>query len=254
MKLLLSPAKLMDTLHVREIKVKSKPKFITDSSLLVNELKEKNLTELQKHLGISSNLTQTNWDRFQEWSKNPTNENGIQAILGYKGEVYRSLDAETLSDDAIEYLQKQAFIFSGLYGILKPLDFIMPYRLEMATPHEIVGTKNLYAFWQEKLTNYLRESTEYNEVILNLTSDEYMKSINQKKLDRTVVNCQFKTFKNGKLSSVMMHLKGGRGLMARYCAENKIKSIDEVKKFTLGNFYYSEENSTNTNLVFIKEI
>ena len=254
MKLLLSPAKLMDTKHHREIKEKSKPKFIEESTVLVEELKQKNLTQLQQFLDISTKLTQANWERFQEWKKNPTEKNGIQAILGYKGEVYRSLDIETVSEKGISYLQNNAFIFSGLYGILRPLDFIMPYRLEMATPHKINSKKNLYEFWQDKITQHIKKNTKKNEILLNITSDEYLKTIDQKNLDRKIITCQFKTLKNGKLSSIMMHLKGGRGLMARFCAENNVTTIDEVRQFNLGGFYFFEENLNQSNLLFVKEL
>ncbi len=244
----------MDITHQRTFNKKSKPKFIADSSDLVCDLKEKKISDLQKILGVSSKLTQTNWERFQEWKPNPTAKKGIQAVLGYKGEVYRNLDAETLSEEGISYLQKNTFIFSGLYGILKPLDFIIPYRLEMETSYGINGAKNLYEFWQEKLTNHIKENTKKTEIILNITSDEYIKTINQKKLERNIVTCQFKTLKNGKLTSIMMHLKGARGLMARHCAENGIDSLAGVKQFSAANFLYSEEHSTKTNLLFIKEI
>lgn len=254
MKLLLSPAKQMDIKYIREIKTKTNPIFIEESTRLINELKEKNLIELQKFLGISSKLTQINWGRFQEWQPKPNKNYGVHAILGYKGEVYRNLEAETLSDEAISYLQKTTCIFSGLYGFIKPLDFIMPYRLEMATPFAINKKKNLYEVWQQKLTEHLKNSTKKNEIILNLTSEEYIKAIDQKKLDRKIINFQFKTKKQGKLTNIMMHLKGGRGLMARYCAENQIESIKEIKNFNYGNFYFSQENSTESNLVFVKEI
>jgi uncharacterized protein len=254
MKLLLSPAKQMDIKHIREIKQKTKPIFLADSIDLINELKQKNLPELQKFLGISSKLTQINWERLQEWQPKPNTKNGIHAILGYKGEVYRNLVAETLSDDAISYLQKNALIFSGLYGFVKPLDFIMPYRLEMATPFAISKKKNLYEVWQQKLTEHLKNSTKENEVILNLTSEEYIKAIDTKQLNRKIIHFQFKTKKQGKLSNIMMHLKGGRGLMVRYCAENQIDSVDKLKTFAAGNFCFSEENSNESNLVFVKEI
>ncbi|MFA9290501.1 MAG: YaaA family protein [Solirubrobacteraceae bacterium] len=254
MKLLLSPAKLMDSNNNHSIKNFSTPKFLKKSEELVATLKTYSVSDLQKILGISPKLTQQNWERFQKWQKNPTDKDGIQAIFGYSGEVYRSLNASQLSNQSINYLQNNAFIFSGLYGILKPLDWITPYRLEMKTNLPINKEKKLYSYWGNIITSHIKENSSEKEILLNLTSDEYLKVIDQKKLDRKIVNCKFQTLKNGKPTSIMMHLKAARGLMAKYCAENNIKELEEVKAFNYSNYIFSPKDSNENNLLFIKEM
>lgn len=228
------------------------PKFLSEAEQVMEKLQTLQVADLQKLMGISKDLAEMNVERNQVWKTKPTAKNSIQAALAFKGEVYRGLNAETIGEEAQDYLNQNLFILSGLYGILRPCDKVMLYRLEMGSKLDVQGSKNLYGFWKESLTEFVNSKLKKNEILLNLASTEYSKVLDDKKLKSPKIDVEFLDFKNGELKPIMVFFKQARGLMARYCAENNVQSIEEVKLFKENNYSYDEKLSTDTKLVFIR--
>ncbi|WP_128330256.1 peroxide stress protein YaaA [Apibacter sp. HY039] len=252
MKILLSPAKLMSMESSSEWSQRTQPEYIERSNQLQTILKEYNPSELEKLLDISPKLSKENWERNQAWKAKPSNNESLQAVLAFKGEVYRGLEAESLSKKGLDYLQKNLFILSGLYGLLKPSDVVMPYRLEMGKKLKTGNSKDLYEFWGETLTTHLKSTLKKDEPIINLASKEYFKVLNSKELNHPIIEVDFKDFKDGKLKSIMMYFKNARGKMTRWCAENEIKKVEDLKTYHEDGYEFSEKNSDATRLVFIR--
>lgn len=228
------------------------PVFIEEAAQIHSYLKEKEPKYLSQLMEISSKLADENWERNQNWKAKPSAKESAPAMFAFTGEVYRGLDAKTLDQEAVKYLQKNYRIISGLYGLLKPSDRIMLYRLEMGRNFEFEHYKNLYAFWREKLTAQLNSELMAKDIILNLASGEYIKSLDKNKLKAPLINFDFYEMKSGKPKTVVVYTKHARGLMVRYCAQNQIKTLDEVKGFNLEGYRIDEELSTKTNLVFTR--
>ncbi|TWP24827.1 peroxide stress protein YaaA [Apibacter muscae] len=252
MKILLSPAKMMSVDASSQWTKRSQPNFLDKTIELQNNLKEFSPSDLENLLDISPKLSKENWERNQEWKENPTKDESLQAILAFKGEVYRGLQAETLNEKALEYLQNNLLIISGLYGLLHPSDEIMQYRLEMGKKLKSKKANNLYMFWKEILTSYLSKLLKKDEPILNLASKEYFKVFDTKKLQNPIIEVDFKDYKNGSLKSIMMYFKNARGKMTRWCAENNIQDINKLKVYNEDGYEYSEDLSKENNLVFIR--
>ncbi|WP_027138542.1 peroxide stress protein YaaA [Gaetbulibacter saemankumensis] len=252
MKLVLSPAKSLDFESELPTTQHTEPQFLNQSERLNKILKQKSAKSLSKLMSISDALGQLNYERNQNWELPFTTENARPAIYSFSGDVYRGLDAYTIPQDAIDYLQSSVRILSGLYGILKPLDLMQPYRLEMGTRMPVGTNKNLYEFWKKHITEALNNEIEDGEVFLNLASNEYFKAIDKKALKAKIVTCTFKDFKNGEYKMIMTYAKLARGYMARYIIDNKAETIDEVKGFNYEGYSYSEPMSTESELVFIR--
>lgn len=252
MKLVLSPAKSLDFESELPTTQHTEPQFLNQSERLNKILKQKSAKSLSKLMSISDALGQLNYERNQNWELPFTTENARPAIYSFSGDVYRGLDAYTIPQDAIDYLQSSVRILSGLYGILKPLDLMQPYRLEMGTRMPVGTNKNLYEFWKKHITEALNNELEDGEVFLNLASNEYFKAIDKKALKAKIVTCTFKDFKNGEYKMIMTYAKLARGYMARYIIDNKAETIDEVKGFNYEGYSYSEPMSTESELVFIR--
>lgn len=252
MKLITSPAKLMNIKNKNQFLTPTTPHFIEKSAFIQSFLKEKSPDFLSNLMEISSKLAQENWQKNQEWNPTPSPEESTTALFAFTGEVYRGLDAKTLSPEAVAYLQENYRILSGLYGMLRPSDTIMPYRLEMGRPFAFDQFPNIYSFWQDIVNQWFNSQLEENEPILNLASTEYFKVLNKKKLKGKIINFDFQELKDGKLKTIVVYTKHARGLMVRYCAENQVKTIDEVKQFNLENYFIDEEKSTDEKLVFIR--
>lgn len=252
MKILLSPAKLMSLETNGNWNKSSSPKFISQSEIVMEKLKSLNTKDLEKLMHISKDLAEMNIERNAVWKTKPTAKKSVQAALAFKGEVYRGLDAETLSESAQIYLNNHLFILSGLYGILKPSDKVMLYRLEMGSKLDVQGSKNLYGFWKETLTDFVNSKLKKNEILLNLASNEYAKVLDDKKLKSPKIDVEFLDFKNGQLKPIMVFFKQARGMMARYCAENEVTDLDEVKLFNENNYAFDEKLSTDSKLVFVR--
>ncbi len=205
-------------------------------------------------MGISDKLGQLNAERFRTWHTPFTPDNARQAVLAFKGDVYTGLDAERFSEKEFEIAQKRLRILSGLYGVLKPLDLMQPYRLEMGTKFENRRGKDLYAFWGSKVTDELNRLLKADDgVLVNLASNEYFKSVRKKDLEGRLVTPQFKDWKNGQYKIISFYAKKARGLMARYVIKERITHPDGLKDFTYQGYRYSAEHSKPDSLVFLRE-
>ncbi|KQT17479.1 hypothetical protein ASG31_08715 [Chryseobacterium sp. Leaf404] len=252
MKFITSPAKLMNVESKTDLLRSTTPKFIEDAAHIHKYLKEKTPKYLSDLMEISPKLADENWERNQKWKAKPTAKNSAPAMFAFTGEVYRGLDAKTLDKKAVDYLQKNYRILSGLYGLLKPSDKVMLYRLEMGRPFEFEEYKNLYSFWTKKVTEQLNSELKKNEIILNLASNEYFKVIDKKKLNHQVIDFDFYELKNGKPKTIVVYTKHARGLVVRFCAETNAKNLNDVKAFNLEGYRIDEEKSTDSNLVFVR--
>lgn len=252
MKVLLSPAKSLNFDKAIPTNKQSQSQFLTDSQKVHKALVKKKPKELAQLMGISDKLADLNWQRNQDWQVPFPEAIARQAVYAFDGDVYVGLDVYTLPDDKIDALQDTVRILSGLYGMLKPLDVILPYRLEMGTKLPIGTKKNLYEFWKTKLTKELNEELTEGELLVNLASKEYATAIDLKKIKSTVISPEFKDYKDGKLKIISFFTKKARGLMARYIIDNNIDSVEGLKGFNVDGYAFDESLSTNTQLVFTR--
>ena len=252
MKLVLSPAKSLNFESKLPTSITTESCFLNESLRLNKLLKKKSARSLSKLMSISSNLGQLNYERNQEWQLPFTKENARQAIYAFSGDVYRGLDAYTISGDKLDKVQDTIRIISGLYGVLKPMDLMQPYRLEMSTKFPVGKNKNLYEFWRKKITQSLNDELQDDELFLNLASNEYFKAVDTKALKTPVVTAVFKDLKNGEYKSIMTFAKLARGYMTRYVIDINAQTLDDVKGFNYQGYGFSEAMSTNTELVFIR--
>ncbi|XLS28282.1 peroxide stress protein YaaA [Flavobacteriaceae bacterium M23B6Z8] len=253
MKIVISPAKSLDYDTKLPSEKFSEPKFIEETKKLHQTLKKKSPSQLGDLMNISEKLSQLNWERNQDFSFPFTPQNARPAIYAFNGDVYAGLDAYTIPETKLEKLQSSLRILSGLYGVLKPLDLIQPYRLEMGTKLKIGKYSNLYEFWGDQITEALNEEMEDNELFLNLASNEYFGVINEKKLKVPVITPVFKDFKNGKLKIISFYAKKARGLMTRYILDKDATSIEDIKGFDYEDYRFSEEQTEKEGqLVFIR--
>ncbi|TXG34769.1 peroxide stress protein YaaA [Seonamhaeicola maritimus] len=252
MKLVLSPAKSLNFESELPTTLNTEACFLKQSERLNKLLKKKSARSLSKLMNISDALGQLNYERNQEWSIPFTADNSRPAVYAFSGDVYRGLDAYSIPQDKLDKLQDTVRIISGLYGILKPTDLIQPYRLEMGTKFPVGKNKNLYEFWKKTITTALNVELEDDELFLNLASNEYFKAIDVKALKVPVITANFKDFKNGEYKMISFFAKAARGMMARYIVDTNATTIDDLKGFNYEGYGYSEEMSSNKELVFIR--
>lgn len=252
MKLVLSPAKSLDFESKLPTTKTTDAQFLEQSQRLNKVLIKKSAKGISKLMHVSDALGQLNYDRNQDWQLPFTKDNARQAIYAFSGDVYRGLDAYTISNDKIDTLQNKVRILSGLYGILKPLDLMQAYRLEMGTKLPVGTKKNLYDFWKKDIVNALNQELEDDEVFVNLASQEYFKAIDTKALKVPVVTVDFKEFKDGKYKIIAIFAKLARGLMARYIVDTNAQTIDDLKGFTTDGYGLSDELSSENHLVFTR--
>jgi len=252
MKIITSPAKLMNIENKTDMLKSTTPKFIDEAAFIQSYLKEKSPKYLSDLMEISQKLADENWERNQNWKAKPSAKESAPAMFAFTGEVYRGLDAKTLDKKAVDYLQKNYRMLSGLYGLLKPSDKIMLYRLEMGRSFEFEHYKNLYEFWREKVTEQLNSELKSRDLILNLASSEYSKVLDKKKLNAPVIDFDFYEMKDGKLKTIVVYTKHARGLVVRFCAETQAKTLNDVKAFNLEGYRIDEELSSKTKLVFTR--
>jgi cytoplasmic iron level regulating protein YaaA (DUF328/UPF0246 family) len=252
MKIVLSPAKSLDYSTPVPTDKYSVPVFLEDAKLLNEVLKSKSPNQLAKLMHISDKLAELNWKRFQEWSLPFTPSNSKQAVFAFNGAVYDGLDAYSLTNKQIEDLQNKLRILSGMYGVLKPLDLIKPYRLEMGTKLKFLNYKNLYEFWGDKVIDNINEELSDHEPFINLASNEYFKVIKTKKLKSKIITPIFKDLKNGELKVIAIYAKKARGMMVRYIVENGIQKANDLKGFNMSNYAFDSKLSTETELVFTR--
>ncbi|MGG5207905.1 peroxide stress protein YaaA [Chryseobacterium sp. MIQD13] len=252
MKIITSPAKLMNVDNSTDLLRSTTPKFIEEAAFIQSYLKHKSPKYLSELMEISPKLADENWERNQKWKAKPMAKESAPALFAFTGEVYRGLDAKTLDKNAVDYLQKNYRMLSGLYGLLKPSDKVMLYRLEMGRHFEFDQYKNLYEFWREKITEQLNSEMKKGEILLHLASNEYGKVIDRKKLNHKVIDFDFYELKDGKLKTIVVYTKHARGLVVRFCAETNAKTLNDVKAFNYEGYMIDEEKSTDTKLVFTR--
>ena len=252
MKLVLSPAKSLNFESEIPTKITTSACFLKEAEHLNKILKKKSGQELSKLMKISANLGQLNYERNQDWQLPFNASNSRQALFAFSGDVYKGLDAYTIPESKFDKVQNTIRIISGLYGILKPMDLMQPYRLEMGTKFPVGKNKNLYEFWRKKITSALNDELKDDELLLNLASVEYFKAIDKKVLKVPVINAIFKDFKNGEYKTIAIFAKIARGLMARYVVDSNANHINDIKGFNYGGYGFSETMSTETELVFTR--
>tara|TARA_X000000950_G_scaffold42027_3_gene46266 strand:+ start:27696 stop:28457 length:762 start_codon:yes stop_codon:yes gene_type:complete len=251
MKIIISPAKkLSDKCTERDFNF-SKIKFENKAENLVNMLKGYKVSDLSKLMSISENLSEINSNRFKNW-RIPFNGNSDYAVFMFQGDVYKGLDVKSLSDSEINYAQDNLRILSGLYGILKPLDRILPYRLEMGTKLKTDYGKNLYDYWGDSISDFLISEISSSENLVNLASDEYSKAVKLNKFENNVITPKFLDEKNGKLKMISFYAKKARGLMARHIIQTKAQTVEDLYSFNLEGYNYSEINSTDDCPTFVR--
>lgn len=251
---ILSPAKSLDFKSETPTKQYSIPQYIDQAQRLISELKTYSPDKLRMLMKISDGLGELNFIRYQNWSKTHTNENSRQAIFTFNGEVYNGLKAKALNEQNLLFAQDNLRVLSGLYGLLKPLDLIQAYRLEMGTKISIETHKNLYAFWGDRIFESLENELKKHEtpVIINLASNEYSKAAKLNKFGDNVITPVFKEYKNDNYKVITVYAKKARGLMTRFIIENNITSPEELKAFDLASYGYSETLSTPKQWVFTR--
>lgn len=253
MKIVISPAKSLDFETKLPTKKFSMPDFLDESKAINDSLKKRSPSDLKSLMSISDKLADLNWNRNNNF-KTPFNpENARPSIFTFDGDVYSGIDAFTLSAEQILKSQDSLWILSGLYGVLKPLDLIQAYRLEMGTKLNVNGSDNLYDYWRDKITQKINEEITKDELFINLASNEYSSVINKKELKTTMTSPVFKDFKNGKLKIISFYAKKARGLMVRYILDNDLKNINDLKGFNYAGYSYNEAESEKVQeLVFVR--
>jgi len=255
MLLLISPAKTLDFESKSKTKLHTEPDFIGDSAMLIKELRKLTAADLSKLMSISDNLAELNKQRYKQWKAPFTEANAKQALLAFKGDVYTGLDAETFNASDYKFAQKHLRILSGLYGILRPLDLIQPYRLEMGTKFQNSRGKNLYSFWDTKVTDTLNSelSTLKSNSVINLASNEYFKVVKPKLLNAEIITPVFKDYKNGDYKIISFFAKKARGLMSAYAIKNKITDPKDLLSFDLDGYSLNKKLTTDLQYVFTRK-
>jgi len=252
MKILLSPAKSLDYKSDLPSLKTSEGCFLNEAQHLNNILREKSPNELSDLMGISSSLGELNYQRNNSWSLPFSSKNARQSIYAFSGDVYRGLDSYTIDEDKIDFMQKSVRIISGLYGLLKPLDLIQPYRLEMGTKMPVDDNKNLYEYWRQKITNQLNKELADDEPVLNLASNEYFKAIDSKVVKTDIYTANFKQLKNGEYKTIAIFSKKARGMMTRFIIDNNITYINDLKSFNYDGYMFHESLSSKNVFIFTR--
>ncbi|OEY65026.1 peroxide stress protein YaaA [Marinobacter sp. X15-166B] len=253
MLMVISPAKTLDFDSPLATENYSQPVFLDDACELVDQLKQLEPHQISQLMKISAKLGELNADRFQSWQAPFTPDNARQAALAFKGDVYTGLEAETFSEADFSFAQQHLRILSGLYGLLRPLDLMQAYRLEMGTRFENTRGKDLYAFWGSQITDELnRQLAADDGVLVNLASNEYFKSVQKKQLQGRLITPHFKDWKSGQYKIISFYAKKARGLMCRYAIQNQITQADDLKGFDTDGYRFSVEQSDADNWVFLR--
>jgi len=254
MQVLLSPAKSLELEKVHIGVQETSPVFNDDAAKIANKLKKYSAKKIGQLMGLSENLAQLNYERYQQFSPDNVNATSRPALFMFDGDVYTGLDAFTMSADVVNKAQEQLNILSGLYGVLRPLDRIQPYRLEMGSSFAYTPAKSsLYKYWGDKIALELNKRCAKDELIVNLASNEYFKAVSKKALKNPLIDVEFLDFSNGKYKVVSFWAKKARGLMARYILENNVKSIDELKGFNSEAYYFAASNEKTGKLTFHRD-
>lgn len=252
MLLLLSPAKSLDYETPVEGVSHTLPQFVSQSTELIDVLRTQTPAQLASLMDLSDKLAALNVARYEAWRPKFTAKNSKQAVLAFNGDVYDGLDAKTLKVKDLDWAQENVCILSGLYGVLRPLDWMQAYRLEMGTALANPKGKNLYQFWDSSIANYLNErlSKDKTPVVINLASQEYFKAVDTKVLKARIIECVFEDYKGGKYKVISFFAKRARGLLARYAIQKQIKNPEKLKDFDVDGYAYVVSASTENRWVF----
>lgn len=255
MLMLISPAKTLDFETPSPTNKSSKADFLNQSQLLIEELRALSPADISSLMKISDKLGTLNFDRFQQWQLPFTKTNAKQALLAFKGDVYTGLAAESFNDEDFSFAQEHLRILSGLYGLLRPLDLIQAYRLEMGTSFANQRGKNLYEFWGEQITEAINKQLKKTggKVLINLASNEYYKAVKPKQINAEIITPVFKDCKNGKYKIISFYAKKARGLMSAYIIKNKITDVENLKTFDTEGYCYQPSMSTAREWVYTRE-
>ena len=246
-----SPAKSLDFETTHNVKP-TKPRLLDCTNELIDVLRKKSPEEVKELMSISDNLAVLNVNRYQNFEEKHSSRNAKPSVFAFQGDVYQGLKAETFDQDKLEFAQKHFRILSGLYGLLRPLDLIQPYRLEMGTRLAFDDYNTLYQYWDDKILKLLLKDlkAQGDDIIVNLASVEYFKSIDKKNVPARIIDVEFKDFKNGKYKIVSFYAKKARGLMSRYIIENEIRNPDDLRGFDYEDYYFDEDASSENMLAF----
>ena len=249
----ISPAKNLDFETPAVTQTASQPRYLDQSKVLIEQLQKFSIQEIATLMKLSDKLAGLNLGRFQTWSLPFNANNAKPAILAFNGDVYTGLDAVTLDEAGFDFAQKHLRILSGLYGVLKPLDYIQPYRLEMGTKLANSKGKDLYEFWGGQIKESLEsEPALADKVLVNLASNEYFKAVNAKQLNARIITPVFKDAKNGQYKIISFYAKKARGLMSRYIIDHQITEPEQIKAFDTDGYYFSDEQSSGGDWVFLR--
>ena len=252
MLVVVSPAKKLDFETECQISEQTEPAFISKTNILAKELKKLSSNEIGKLMKLSANLSELNFERFQSFKNNFNPSTSKQAVYAFNGDTYTGLDINSFNKTQVNNAQKRLRILSGLYGVLKPLDLIQPYRLEMGTKFKFQSFKNLYDYWKEDVTSILNNELKKQKILVNCASNEYFSVIDTKALNAEVITPVFKELRNGEFKIISFSAKKARGMMAKFIIQNNIKDKDGLKTFNLDNYKFNKKLSTETEIVFTR--
>ncbi|WP_122509549.1 peroxide stress protein YaaA [Pseudomonas viridiflava] len=255
MLMVISPAKTLDFETPPTTERFTQPQYLDHSQELISQLRELAPAQIAELMHLSDKLAGLNAARFGSWTPAFTPENAKQALLAFKGDVYTGLQAETLSEDQLDYAQKHLRMLSGLYGLLRPLDLMQPYRLEMGTRLANARGKDLYAFWGTRISEWLNEALadQGDDLLLNLASTEYFSAVKRSGLNARIIDTEFKDLKNGQYKIISFYAKKARGMMSRFVIEERIDSPEALRAFDVQGYRYNAELSTPSKLVFLRD-
>lgn len=233
----------------------TQPDFTKLSKKLISRLREIPAPDLAKLFNVNPEIAQLNYQRFRAWKLPFTSENAKQAVFAFNGEVYNGLKAKTMTEEDVQFAQNHLRILSGLYGVLRPLDLVQPYRLEMGIPLDTEKAKNLYEFWDQRITKTISKAIAESgdeKVLVNLASHEYFKAVDRKRLKTRIIDVEFQEMRDGKFKPIIVYMKKARGMMTRFAIENRISNPEDLKAFDVEGYAFAEELSEPNRWVFVR--
>ncbi len=252
--IVLSPSKTLSKIEIKHSPKPTQPIYLEKTKVIVERVRKFKINDLEKLMGVSNTLARLNFERYLQW-QTPFNEsNSTPALLTFKGDVYEGIFANDFTIDDFNYAQEHLNILSGLYGVLRPLDLMQPYRLEMGTKIEIKKSKNLYEYWQKDITDYINKALakDTENTLVNLASNEYYKAINIRKLKGNIITPIFKEEKGNVYKTIAIHAKRARGLMTRFIIKNRIENVEFLKTFNEEGYFFSTDQTKGNQWVFIR--
>ncbi|MFW2371676.1 MAG: peroxide stress protein YaaA [Gammaproteobacteria bacterium] len=255
MLIVISPAKTLDYKTPPKTQTYTTPDYLDQSQILIDRLRLLSSLDISELMNVSSKIAELNFDRYEAWQTPFDQDNAKQAVLAFKGDVYTGLDADSLSIQDLQYAQKHLRILSGLYGLLRPLDLMMPYRLEMGTRLDNKRGKNLYEFWGMQITEALNKQLKAvkSEYLINLASNEYFKSVKPKHVKGQLITPAFKDYKNGQYKMIGVYAKKARGLLSRYIIENRLSDPNDIRAFDCEGYAFNDSQSSDEQWVFTRK-